>query len=1006
MKCTALTPDSESLGSQPFLVALDAYERGEVSVFEGSIAGFTLNLEHLVKTFEPQWRDAIAACRRDAQASFELIDDGRRISVRLFCPGEAGVRFLIGEARWAAVYGGGSSVDVASGPRPGREPGPVGAGRKRSWEKRVSVRELFDPSLDAYFILDWPVMRFADASSSLLKLFGFESAALQAMDPSQLFPQYSTGRLRDALHEERASGRKSYRVKTVMMKGSGDAFEAEVIFRWVENQGQEFVVAAVTDVTDWERVHRDLRKANRTLRILGTIGRQIVRAGSEPELVETVMARLVSEGDYASAYCLISTPEGAASIYSRSKDGKECFAERVQDFQDGERIALGFQGGATDDVQVFRSHPRLVAASGGGLPMWRMPVYGSCVVMPIEKEDERIGSLCLFAKESDAFDEDEIALLRELVFEVAFGVQVQRREMARKEAELLIARRLEMETAIAQFSHALLKSADFVGGVRLALASLAKVSGADQVFVFESANDDPTGRSFVKLCDWARPGVRQTSDVASGFTISDSSTRFLDALRKQERVDARGVSLPDDLRACFALSGRCRLVALPLFGDRGLFGVLGFCITISTEPWDQATCETLDVAARMVEALKRRVDSDREMRMLATAINSSDEGVVISTRTAEEYDGSTIKFVNRGMSLLSGYTEEELLDQGPKLLLQSGIARDKESIREASVHQAKLTRKDGSLVSVEAKVYPVFGNDDRLIEFVTILVDITEREKMESKLAFANKMESVGQLSAGIAHEINTPSQFVGDNLRFIGSAWEKLSPALTKLIESGQYELLQAAASDGVELLPARKLRHVLDGVPDAIADAIEGTERIGSIVRAMREFSHPQKRMSLIDINKCIETTVTIARNEWKYVSELNVNLEQSLPRILASPGDINQVLLNLIVNSAQAIESANAGKGGMGRIEIASRVENGQVHIEISDTGCGIPEECRRNVFNPFFTTKEVGKGTGQGLFLAHNIIEKEHGGRIWFESVVGEGTMFHIELPIREKNDESN
>lgn len=1006
MKCTSSNPDSEPLGSQPFLVALDACEHGKVAVFEGNIAGFTLNLERLAEAFEPQWREAIAACKRAGETSFELSESGRRICIRLYCPCEAGSRFLIGEACWAGVHAGESPVERRSRARSDRALRLIDAGHERVWEKRVSVRELFDPALDAYFILDWPMIRIAEASSSLLALFGFELAELQATDPSQLFPQYSSDKLREALHEARTSRPKSYRMKTVMMKGSGEAFEAEVVFRWVENRGQEFVVAAVTDVTDWERVHRDLRKANRTLRILGTIGRQIVRAGSEQELAETVVDRIVSEGEYASAYCLISSPEGSASIYSRSKDEKEDFAKRVQDFQDSGQITLAFQGGVIDDVQVFRSHPRLESPSGGGLPMWRMPRYGSCVVMPVKKEGERIGSLCLFAKETDAFDEDEIALLRELAFEVAFGIQVQRRESARKEAEALIARRLEMETAISQFSHALLKSQDFVDGVRMALDSLAKVSGADHVFVFELANGDSTGRNFVKLCDWSRPGVRETSDIVPGFAINDSSMRFLDSLRRQERVDARAISLPEDLCSSFALSGKSRLVAFPLFGDKDLFGILGFCITKSTDPWDQATCDTLDVAARMVEALKRRVDSDREMRMLATAINSSDEGVVISARNAEQYNDSTIKFVNRGMSQLSGYSEEELLDQGPMLLLRSGIGIENGSHREVSVHQSKLTRKDGSTVSVEAKVYPVFGHSGQIVEFVTILVDITKREEMEAKLAFTNKMESVGQLSAGIAHEINTPSQFVGDNLRFIGNAWEKLSPALTKLVESGQYDLLQADASGGADLLPASKLKRVLDGVPDAIADAIEGTERIGSIVRAMREFSHPQKRMSLVDINKCIETTITIARNEWKYVSELTVDLDSSLPRILISPGDINQVLLNLIVNSAHAIESSNKEKGGRGRIGIVSRVKDERVHIEISDTGCGIPEECRRNVFNPFFTTKEVGKGTGQGLFLAHNIIEKEHGGRIWFESVVGQGTTFHIELPIEEKNDERN
>ena len=163
------------------------------------------------------------------------------------------------------------------------------------------------------------------------------------------------------------------------------------------------------------------------------------------------------------------------------------------------------------------------------------------------------------------------------------------------------------------------------------------------------------------------------------------------------------------------------------------------------------------------------------------------------------------------------------------------------------------------------------------------------------------------------------------------------------------------------------------------------------------MKEFSHPDSAdKTATDLNKTIDSTITVARNEWKYVSELVKDFEDNLPAVVCYPGDINQVVLNLIVNAAHTIKE-KVRDGEKGQITVRTRKRSDCVEISVTDTGKGIPEAIRNRVFDPFFTTKEVGKGTGQGLALAYTVVVKKHGGKIWFESEVEKGTTFFVTLP---------
>lgn len=290
--------------------------------------------------------------------------------------------------------------------------------------------------------------------------------------------------------------------------------------------------------------------------------------------------------------------------------------------------------------------------------------------------------------------------------------------------------------------------------------------------------------------------------------------------------------------------------------------------------------------------------------------------------------------------------------------------------------------------------------------FLITGADITERKVLEEQLRQAQKLEAIGQLAAGIAHEINTPAQFVGDNATFLQDTW----PALKAVLQACLQLRLESEAGSTTPETIANLLQYtekadpnyLLDEVPQAIAQALEGVQRISKIVRAMKEFSHPgSEGRCAIDINRAIETTIAVARNEWKYVADIHTSFADNLPPVVCLPGEFNQVILNLLINAAHAIGDAVKGSAGSkGTITIATRRDGEWMEVQIRDTGLGIPENIRARIFEPFFTTKEVGKGTGQGLALAHTVIVKTHHGKIWFESEIGKGTTFFLRLPLEQ------
>jgi PAS domain S-box-containing protein len=284
------------------------------------------------------------------------------------------------------------------------------------------------------------------------------------------------------------------------------------------------------------------------------------------------------------------------------------------------------------------------------------------------------------------------------------------------------------------------------------------------------------------------------------------------------------------------------------------------------------------------------------------------------------------------------------------------------------------------------------------LRVVGTMVDIHEARLMQIQAANASKLESIGELAAGIAHEINTPTQYVGDNVRFLGDAFESIQQCLGKLTALITHHG-DSPCSSLREHLERVDLPYLCEEIPKAIAQSQDGIQRIAKIVGAMKEFSHPGQERTPTDINHAIMNTITVATNEWKYVAKIETDLDSTLPAVPVVPGEFNQVVLNIIVNAAHAIaEARGRDDTQMGTIRICTRRGAEWAEILISDDGCGMPPHVQGRIFDPFFTTKPVGKGTGQGLSIAHNVIVKKHRGSILVTSEPGRGTTFTIRLPL--------
>jgi PAS domain S-box-containing protein len=413
------------------------------------------------------------------------------------------------------------------------------------------------------------------------------------------------------------------------------------------------------------------------------------------------------------------------------------------------------------------------------------------------------------------------------------------------------------------------------------------------------------------------------------------------------------------------------------------------------------TEEELVRLAAYPEALR---ESEERFRLLAE--NSSD---LISKLSAD----GVFRYVSPASLLLLGFQPDALVGQSVFALCHED---DHDAVRKgflaalnlgkASTQNHRIRRHDGTYTWFETTFNVMTaGEDAQPVEVQASSRDITQRLQLERDLNRSHKMQAIGVLAAGIAHEINTPIQFIDHNTRFVNDAVGKIldivsqcRTLVTDMDPAEQSEKLTALR----QVLTDFDMSYYAEQMPQAINENLDGINRVSTIVTAMKEFSHAghQNKVKVnFDLNKGLRNAAILARNEIKYVADIEYNLSDNLPLAMCYADDLSQVFLNILVNAAHAIAyKVNTAIGQRGLITVSTRGVKEGVQVAIADTGTGIPEELQDRIFEPFFTTKDVGKGTGMGLSLVHDLIVNKHGGNISFETEPDEGTCFIITLPV--------
>jgi PAS domain S-box-containing protein len=507
------------------------------------------------------------------------------------------------------------------------------------------------------------------------------------------------------------------------------------------------------------------------------------------------------------------------------------------------------------------------------------------------------------------------------------------------------------------------------------------------------AHDPPPGLAAARL--------QVDSNVAVNEALLQAMTQTASADRDQAGILAllqaaeatEGVARGVLARAAEAYDARARRSqAVSTYGSAGVLLLLG------------AAFGLLLRRTRSEERRARR--SEREFRELVTNIPCA-----VYRRGVGE--GWPIEFVSDRILGITGYPASDFVS-GVRpyagLLAEHHRSEVAEhlAVLEGSggtlVTRYPITHADGRVRWVMDEGHLVRDDHGRVVRVDGTWSDITalvalevERERIEQELRLSQRLESIGQLASGIAHEINTPVQFVGDSISFVSDAWtdaDALIAELEALSLQDATEERRARVRDAAEDVDLAYLR---ERVPAALQRVHDGLGRVGAIVGAMRQFGRPpQAEHAPADLNEALRSTFIVAQNEYKYAAELAVDLAE-LPAVVCNVGELNQVFLNLLVNAAHAIEAR--GDTDRGTITVRSRHEDDDVVVTVSDTGAGIPDDIRDRIFDPFFTTKEVGKGTGQGLAISRSIVVDQHGGTLAVDSEPGRGTTFTIRLPLQ-------
>jgi|GEM_PF-1156091 len=642
----------------------------------------------------------------------------------------------------------------------------------------------------------------------------------------------------------------------------------------------------------------------------------------------------------------------------------------------------------------------------------------STVAVPIKSRQKVIGVLRLDNTESvTCFTNSDIELFTMIGEQLAIVLENAMLFKEQLKMEEALNRRIQLEKMVTNISSNFIHytSEEIYSGINDTIMNIGEFLNVQRSYLFLfTADEQLIDRTF----EWTYSIYNFKTEKYKNLPVttfpwitsilSDFEVVHLPYFSTEKRDD-----ISDEQEQLFA--GTKSLILVPMVYGSRLKGFMGYEQLESECRWNEDDLDQLatiaDIIINAVERKRAEEALQSEKEELSVTLKSITDGVI--TTNLED----KINLVNNAAEEIIGVEQEWLIGKSIFSVLEfhkeekpeSDLTKDSGGRAETnSENQINdyliLLSRSGKKLTISINSNALRDQKGKVRGFVYIIRDMTERLKIEKQLSLSQKMESIGRLAAGIAHEINTPMQYISDNTNFLKDAFDSFNTLLTSINESVKDS---AKFDDFVKIIKAiRKIQedfdipYFLNEIPSAIEQTQVGIERVSKIISAMKDFAHPEQReKTYSDLNHGIQVTAAISKNEWKYVAELTMKLDSTLPHISCIPDEINQVILNLIINAVHAIQAV-VGKdpGTKGEITIETKHDEKNIELRISDTGTGIKYDDLGRIFDPFFTTKEVGKGTGQGLSIAHDIIVNKHKGSITVESVYGKGATFIIQLPI--------
>ncbi len=524
-------------------------------------------------------------------------------------------------------------------------------------------------------------------------------------------------------------------------------------------------------------------------------------------------------------------------------------------------------------------------------------------------------------------------------------------------------------------------------------------------------------------------GMRLAPDEGMGGVAMSTREAFWvkDYSQWEGRIESPVFS---ELRACIVLplTNRTGTIGLGRFGNDSLkFSMTEVAMLRRFSHMASICIENAKLYQDLERELSQRKLAEKTLRLSEAEFFSIFDSIQVGFYRTDGHGG--VSMANPVAVRMMGYDDpEEVI--GISMIDLYKNPEDRQVLLEkiftegrVSAYEVEMRKKGGHIISVLVNAHVRHNEVGEFIGIQGTVVDISHRKQEETENVHSQKLEAIGSLAAGIAHEINTPIQYVTDNTRFLQDAFEDLA----KVFEAGTSMLgaikrNPEAGAEGLAYETAVEeadLDYLREEIPQAVSQSLGGLSRVSEIVSSMKEFSHFGKdQRQVADINHILDNTLTVARNEWRYVAKVEKDFQKDLPGITCNPGELGQVFLNIIVNAGHAIQDLNKNRDGdkdsvKGRITIQTLTIPTGIEVRISDTGAGIPEEARDQIFNPFFTTKSVGRGSGQGLAIAHSVVTDRHGGKISFTTQTGTaettgtagptGTTFIIQLPGESSED---